>query len=160
MPAYLVYFLRRSDEYDEAPQGETEDDIRNQDGNNFGSLNYHLSGGYDKAGLDEFNLSKFRLFTPAQGHAVAHFLQLEAERSDAWEIEFAQIESECETDEEFEIWKANNARREAEKLARMSPEQLEAMEQREREQERWRAQHDSPDNNARYALERYWSRFL
>lgn len=144
MPAFLLYCLRHSNEYGENESYE---------------LDYHLSlsRGRDKDGLDEYSLSRFRLLTSAQSRAIARFLQLEADRRDAWDLETEHFQIESEIDEEFEKWQIRNARKEAEKRARMSPKEIE---EREREHEQRLAQHNSPHNDARYALEKYWGRFL
>lgn len=157
LPAYLIYYLHWVDDYiameDDAPL--------KFNGNNEHNLACHLSAGYWKGEIKEYFLAEFEMFSPVQGQAIAHFLQLEAEREDAWKTEdLAQLEAGRGVDEKFEEWKAKSAREEAEKLVRLSPEELEELEARYRENELFSAQFDSPDNDSRYALEKYWGRFL
>ena len=156
VPAYITYHLRWVDDY----IAKEADAPLKFNGNNDVSLEYHFSAAYKKGEIENYFLAKFEMFTPAQGRAIAHFLQLEAEREDAWKAEFARTKSQEEVDEEFEAWKADNARRDAEARAALSPEQLKDVEAREREGELYREQSDWPDNGYRYALEKYWGRFL
>lgn len=154
MPAYLTYYLRwmnvDEDEWDDSAFH----------GNGSDSLFYHLSAGHLKGEIEDHFLLKFEIFTPAQGRAIAHFLELEGEYTDACIAEIAQLDAERKDDEECKKWREHNQRRETEKKAKISPEKLKDLEERDREHQIYCAQFDWPDNDARYALEKYWGRFL
>ena len=136
LPAYIVWYLQKMDS--------------DWDSNTLSHVDFSLASTYG-------NRERFEMLSPIQAKAVAHFLEFQAERNDAWDLEIEQFQAESEINEEFEEWRANNARKEAEKLASMSSEEIE---ERESEREQRRAQHNSPDNDARDALEKYWGRFL
>ena len=130
--------------------------------NNFSSLDSHFAAGYSKAGIDETYRAKFEALTPAQSRAVAHFLEFEAERADAWTAEMEQFhltlpeeERPQKSDLTIEEWEQFD--RELFSNRGTLPEDLERL---IGGLKRVRIETDSPDNEYRYALERYWGRFL
>ena len=163
MPAFLLYFL-----YTVNANLEEDYDDEKATRYNHNLLIWQLTARDTEGKIEDHILSNFEIFNSAQGRAIAHYLQLDAEREDAWRIRYlAQLEAKVEFDEDDEEWKANI--KEAEELAKLSPEELEELEEleawkelekRECEDEFYRAQHDSSYNQSRYALEKYWGRFL
>jgi hypothetical protein len=127
IPAYIIWYLRNIDNPDP-----------NYWSNTFDSVIFHLAAGfYGEVG--NFYLAKFKLFTPGQAKAIAHFLVFEAEREDAAQIEYEQLRQESMSQEGF------------------SQEEIDAAWQ---EAEQFRKERDTPRNDARLALERYWGQFL
>ena len=84
----------------------------------------------------------FEIFTPAQSRAIAHYLQLDAERTDVILREQAERE----------------AREEAEYQASLPEEEREHLQ--ELRADEWEEFARKPSNKSRYALEKHWSRFL
>ena len=129
IPAYIVWFLRNIDNEDpEAPSYSSD---------TFDSLIYALKAN-DGGGLDEFHLSKYKLFTPEQSKAIAHFLEFEKKREDDNEREYVAM-----------------------RLTRMSEQGFpqEEIDDFERKAEQFFSEGGSSENNARCALERYWGQF-
>ena len=156
MPAFLLYFLHTvnanlKEDYEDGRATQSNHDL----------LIFQLSARESEGKIEDHFLSNFEIFNPAQGRAIAHYLQLDAECKDAWRTRYlAQLEAKIKVDEG---WEANIESEEAEELAILSPEELEEwkeLEKREREDEFYLAQHDSSYNKSRYALEKYWGRFL
>lgn len=127
IPAYVVWYLRNMDNEDPGFGSNT-----------FERLIYVL-GANGSGELDEFHLSKYRLFTPEQSKAIAHFLEFDGEVEDAYQIESEQWRQEMLSDEGF------------------SQEQIDAAAEQAKLH---RIEHDLPENHARRALERYWGQFL
>ncbi len=127
IPAYVVWYLRNIDNEDP-----------NYWSNTFDSVIFHLAAGFHGE-VDNFYLSKFKLFTPEQAKAIAHFLVFEAEREDAAQTKYEQLRHESMSKEGFSQEEVTAARQEA---------------------EQFRKQHDLPESDARRALERYWGQFL
>jgi hypothetical protein len=129
IPAFVVWFLRHVDNED-------------PDGPGFNSMTFewliYALGSSSSGPLDDFALARFRMFSPAQCKAIAHFLEFEGEREEASRIE-------CEQ------W------RQASLIAEgFSQEEIDALWQ---EGEKHRIASDLPENDARRALERYWGQF-
>ena len=156
LPAYMIYYLRWVDDY-----MEMEDDAPLKfNGNN--DLEYFLAAGHKKGEIEEHFLAKFEMFTPAQGRAIAHFLQLEAERVDVYLKEEAEHEASLSEDEQpnreelsIEEWEEFDRKLFTEMS--VPPADLERIVDGLK---RNRIETDSPDNGYRYALEKYWNRFL
>jgi hypothetical protein len=127
IPAYVVWYLRNIDNEDP-----------NYWSNTFGSVIFHLAAGFHGE-VDDFYLSKFKLFTPEQAKAIAHFLVFEAEREDAAQTKYEQLRHESMSKEGFSQEKVDAARQET---------------------EQFRKQRELPESDARRALERYWGQFL
>lgn len=127
IPSYVVWYLRNID-------NETPDYLSNSD-----SIIFHLAAGFHGE-VDDFYLSKFKLFTSEQAKAIAHFLIFEAEREDAVKIEWQQWRQESMSNEGF---------------SQEEQEEINAA-----WQEKFRRERDMSDNDARLALERYWGQFL
>jgi hypothetical protein len=127
IPAYVVWYLRNIDNED--PEFWS---------NTFDAITYHLSGGVH-GDVEEYYLSKFKLFTLEQAKAIAHFLVFEAEREDAPLIEYKQQWRESMSKEGFSQEELDDAWPEGEEF---------------------RSECGFPENNARRALERYWGHFL
>lgn len=149
MPVFSLYSLHQADVDYSGDAAKHNRDL----------LIFQLSARCDEGEIEKYFLDNFEIFTLAQSQATAHFLQLETEREDVWRTEhLAQLKANIEfSDEE---WKANF---ESEELAGISPEELDEwkeLEKRDREDEFFCAQQDSSYNKARYALEKYWGRFL
>lgn len=127
IPAYIIWYLRNIDNQDP-----------NYWANTFDSVIFHLAAGLHGE-VDDFYLSKFKLFTPGQAKAIAHFLVFEAERENAAQTEYEQLRQESMSREGF------------------SQEEIDAAWQ---EVEQFRKECDMPENNSRRALDRYWGQFL
>ena len=127
IPAYVVWYLRNIDNED--PEFWS---------NTFDSIIFHLSAGVH-GDIGEYYLSKFKLFTPEQAKAIAHFLVFLAEREDAAQIEYKQQWRESMSKEGFSQEELDDAWPEGEKF---------------------RIELGLPENDARRALDRYWGQFL
>lgn len=127
IPAYVVWFLRNIDNDDpEAPS---------EDSNTFESLIYAL-GPIGSGDLEEYDLSRFRVFTPEQSKAIAHFLEFEEEREEAGGVKYEKMRQEMLSEEGFSQEEIDESGREEGKL---------------------RLEH--AENDARRALEKYWGQF-
>ncbi len=131
IPAYMVWYLRNLDNEDPEYWSNT-----------FESLIFYLAAGFNGE-IADYLLSGFKLLTPEQAKAIAHFLAFDAEREDAQRME---IERECQ---------------------QLLQEQMvaEGMSQAEidcaQKADRYERRHDVPPvNYARLGLERYWGQFL
>lgn len=134
IPAYIVWYLRNIDNADP--------NYWESYAFTFGSVIFHLAAGSHGKGRDRY-LSKFKLFTPEQSKAIAHFLVFEAERIDACQVENKQLQ----------------LREEMLQLG-FSQEEIDATCQAE---EQFRKDRDVPKfvvNDARQALDLYWGQFL
>ena len=147
LPAYLVWYLRNVDS--------------DWDHNTLSSVDFHLAAGYKKGEIEDYYRGKYEMLSLIQTRAVAHFLEFQAERED-W---FAEINrqhyeeihgagSKPETISEAD-W--DEIDRQTAEASYGSPEDKAEL---SRELKEFRRDSDSPDNDARYALEKYWGRFL
>jgi hypothetical protein len=130
IPAYIVWYLRNMDNEDPEPPSSSS--------TTFDSLIFHLTL-ENWGGWEEYYLRKYSLFTPQESKAIAQFLQFDAEREDVCNRECDQMFHEMLSKEG------------------LSQEEIDV---RVREIEQMRIEHDSPENHARRALERYWGQFL
>ena len=128
IPAYVVWYLRNIDNEDPDFWSNT-----------FDAVMSHLRVDYSTPEIEEIYLPRFKLFTPAQSKAIAHFLAFEAEREDWLQVEYEKDRQETLSREGF------------------SQEEIDAAGEEGR---KFRIEHESPDNKARRALERYWSQFI
>ena len=157
LPRLLLSYLRYEALDEENGGGH---DVFNS--NNFDSLDSYLAAGFRKGEIEGFYLCKFELLTPSQGRAVAHFLEFEAERADEWAKEEAEYEASLPEEEKpnrqelsIEEWEQFDRKLFADRNT--SPEYFERLIDGLK---RFRIENDSPDNPYRYALEKYWGRFL
>ena len=107
-------------------------------------------------------MTKFETFTPTQGRAIAHFLQLEAERTDVYLREQADYEASLPEGqrpnrEELSVEQWEEFDRELFAEMGTAPDDLERT---VAGLKRNRIETDSPANGYRYALEKYWGRLL
>ncbi len=161
LPAYMIYHLRWIDDYIEMGDDAPLKSYGNK------ALEYALSAEYKKGKIEDFYLSKFKIFTQSQGRAIAHFLQLEAERTDAFEV--IEFENEMErfyltlpeakrpqkVDMSLDEWEQYD--RELFTGLGVPAEDLERLVDDLKSN---RIIKESPKNDYRYALKRYWNRFL
>jgi hypothetical protein len=98
--------------------------------NTFDSVDFVLAAGY-RGDIGDHYLSFFALLTPEQSKAIAHFLAFQARSEDA-------LEAQYEEQRQVEI--SSGARVESAR--------------------QYGIEHDVPENRARRALDRYWSRFI
>ena len=117
--------------------------------------------GYKKGAIEEFYREKFEMLTPTQSKAVAHFLELMAEREDVMIGETQQLYEEKHgkgarpkpiSEAEWE-----ESDREIVESSYFSPQGKKEL---ANELKQWREQTEPHDNPAHYALEKYWGRFL
>lgn len=129
VPAYIVWCLRNMD--DEAPEAPILDSMTLE------SLISSLGGRPGK--LDEYHLSRYKRFTPAQSKAVAHFLKYMEEREDVWGVEMERLRQET-------MAKAGHTQQEIDAAWAAG--------------EKYRREHDLPENDSRRALGNYWAQYL
>lgn len=127
IPAYVVWYLRNID-----------NDDPDYWSNTFNSVIFHLAAGFH-GDVKDYYLSKFKLFTPEQSKAIAHFLVFVAEQKNTSQIECEQWQQESMSKDDFSQEEIDVAWQEAEQYCR---------------------ERDMPDNDARRALERYWGQFI
>lgn len=150
LPAYLTWYLINTDS--------TEPEA---DSNTYSSVDSLLAASYRKGEIEDDYRTRFEMLTLAQSRAVAHFLELRADCEDF----YAQAElwayqethgpgSQPELISEAE-WKQHD-----QELVGESDLPPDYKAEFARELKEFRDETDSPDNRARYALEKYWGRFL
>lgn len=125
LPAYIVWYLRFID-------------VPDCGSNTFDSL-INALGALHSGDLDEHEILRFKLFTPEESKAIAHFLEFEQDREDAYLSEYRREYQRSRLD------------------AGISQERIDAAWQTN---EKNRIHHDLPENQARRALERCWKQFL
>lgn len=130
IPAYIVWYLRNIDNEDP--------DSPFFSSNTFEYLIYALT--LENSGnWEAYYLNKYSLFTPSESKAIAHFLEFDATREDAVNIECEQWRQKSLAKDGFSQKEINDAKEDGKRIS---------------------LEYDLPDNFARRALERHWGQFL
>ena len=129
IPAYIVWFLRHTDS----------DDPKFDDSNTFSSVVGCLGRGDILSAADDFVLDQYKILTPQQSRAIAHFLVFQSEREEKWR------------EENEEALFLSHA------LGEVSRERIDAYLERVRQAY---AASGPPENTALYALHNWWGQFL
>ena len=150
LPAYLLWHLRYINDGEAFVNSNT-----------FGSVEFTLAASYRKGEIEDYYREKFEMLSPLQGRAVAHFLELEAEDRDIFiemdrqhyeELHGAGSKPATISEQEWDVIHREQAE------TSYGPQEYK--DEFLHELQELHPDYVRPENEYRYALEKYWGRFL